>query len=337
MSRVRLEDIAKILNVSKVTVSKALRDYPDISEEMKKKVHKIAQEVGYTPNFIARNLSAHKTNTIGLVIPDVSNLYFSHIIHGIIDYASECNYQIILTVSRENEEIEKNNILTLISMRVDGLLISISQNAQNLNIIEMVKHADIPLVFFDRHIENADYHVVEEDNFGGAFKATEYIIEQGYTRVAHLAGSLKTSIGRARKAGYEAALEKNNLPIRDEYIYECGFSKEGGFAGMNQLLSLSDPPEAVFTVCGPVSVGAYDSAKEHNIKIPQDIGIVGFGFSEFTNLLTPPLTIMSEQPKILGQSAVELLVKTIDNPSAKVQHIIQPLNLEVHGSIIPKQ
>ena len=231
MSRVRLEDIAKILNVSKVTVSKALRDYPDISEEMKKKVHKIAQEVGYTPNFIARNLSAHKTNTIGLVIPDVSNLYFSHIIHGIIDYASECNYQIILTVSRENEEIEKNNILTLISMRVDGLLISISQNAQNLNIIEMVKHADIPLVFFDRHIENADYHVVEEDNFGGAFKATEYIIEQGYTRVAHLAGSLKTSIGRARKAGYEAALEKNNLPIRDEYIYECGFSKEGGFAG----------------------------------------------------------------------------------------------------------
>jgi len=335
MSQVKLDDIAKILHVSKVTVSKALRDYPDISTEMKKRVRKVAADLNYRPNYIARNLSSKQTHTIGVVVPDVSNIFFSYAVHSIVDYASEQNYQTILTVSRENEEIERKNIDSLLSMRVDGLIVSVSQDTKDKHIFEMVKKTETPLVFFDREIKNMEFSSVVYDNFKGSFDAIEFIIQQGYTKIAHLGGYLNTNIGKERWEGCRAALDTHHVPVNDEWIIHKGFNKSDGYEGFMELYNNGNLPEVIFTVNGHVAGGAYKAIKKVGLKIPQDIGIMGYGFNEYTNSFYPPLTIMSEKPELLGKRAMELLLEEINETRISgPQKIVLPLDLEIHDSII---
>lgn len=334
MSQIKLDDIAKMLNVSKVTVSKALRDYPDISSAMKERVKKVAKELGYRPNYIARNLSSKKSYIIGVVVPDMSNIFYSYAVNGIIDYASTRNYQTILAISRENEKIEKKNIDSLLSMQVDGLLVSVSENTKDIEIFEIVKKTNTPLVFFDRELKGIGFSSVSYDNFKGSYDAIEFLIQQGYTKIAHLGGYLSTSIGKERWEGYKAALEAHNIPINDDWIIHKGFNKIDGYEGFKELYQKKSHPEVIFTVNGHVAGGAYRAIKESGLAIPDDIGIIGFGFNEYTNSFYPPLTIMSEKPELLGKKAIELLLKQLRNLNkSKPKKIILPLELEIHNSI----
>ncbi len=333
MVRATLKDIAKILNVSKVTVSKALRDFPDISLEMKKRAKQVAEELGYTPNYIARNLSIKKTYTIGVVVPDIANLFFATAIHGIINSASEKDYQIILTVSMENDEIEKKNIKKLLSMRCDGLIISISQNTSDLEIFKAIRKLEIPVVFFDRVLDGLGFSSVVSNDRAGAIIAVEYLIKSGYTKIAHLAGSSKTEIGKERCIGYKIALQKHGIPIRKEWIIEGGFNKKDGYEGFKKLYENNKLPEVIFTANGLIAAGIYTGIKEVGMSIPEDISVMGFGYNEFTNFLSPPLTIMCEKPGILGSKAMDLLAEELENPDiSKPRRIVVPLELEVHKS-----
>jgi LacI family transcriptional regulator len=322
MINVRQLDIAKKLNISRVTVSKALRDHPDISQAMKKKIIIIARQMGYVPNQIARQLNSRRTFTIGIVIPDLENSFFSYIADSMIDYATEHNYHVILTVSREKSDIERKNIENLIGMRVDGLLVCLSQETTDRQVFKTVKKMKIPLVFFDRAFEDMKFsRVIFNDNLG-ATNSINSILREGYTKIANFAGYSSTNIGKERTDGYIETLSKNKIPIRKEWTLESGFELKDGYESFKKLNNSGDIPEIIFTVNDRVALGAYKAAKEAGFRIPEDIGILGFGFNEITDFFDPQLTVINQDPRKMGFQAMKLLISEIEKKAKPGQSII---------------
>jgi len=322
MINIRQSDIAKELNVSRVTVSKALRDHPDISPGMKKNVIKTANKMGYVPNLIARQLNSRRTFTIGIVVPDIENSFFSYVVDTMIDYATEHNYYSILTVSREKENIEKENINNLIRIRVDGLLVCLSQETTDRQVFKTVKKMKIPLVFFDRSFENMKFSRVVFNDKPGAVNSLNRIIREGYTKIAAFAGYLKTSIGKERMEGFIEALSKNKIPIYKEWILEGGFELKDGYESFKKLNISGNLPEVIFAVNDRVALGAYKAARDSGLMIPEDIGIFGFGYNEITDFFDPPLTVINQDPRKMGIEAIKLLINEIENKTKKVQRKI---------------
>lgn len=332
MPNVTQSDIAKELNVSRITVSKALNDHSDISVDMKRRVKETAERLGYIPHFHARNLQSKKTQTIGVVVPDVSNSFFSFVIHGIMDAAQESGHHIILTVSRENAAIEKQNIMNLLSMRVDGLLVAVSNETTNASIFETVKRTETPLVFFDRVIKNSNFSSVGINDYKAAVDLVQHLVNCGYRKIAHLAGNRKIQIGRDRCRGYTDVLTSNNLEQRREWLIEGGLTRTAGYNGCKQLLTCSELPEAIYVANDRIAQGAYSALQEAGLQIPNDIGIAGFGHVEFAELLSPALSIINVSPHSLGQQAMKLLVKEINNPDLKKRHIKIAADLQIKDS-----
>ena len=312
MINIRQSDIAKQLNVSRVTVSKALRDHPDISPAMKKKIGLAASKMGYVPNLIARQLNSRRTFTIGIVVPDLENSFFSYIVDSMIDCATEHNYYVILTVSREKGNIEKRNIENLIGMRVDGLLVCLSQETTDKQVFTTVDKMKIPLVFFDRAFDNMKFSRVVFNDKLGAVNILNRIILEGYTKIAHFAGFSKTNIGRERYEGFVEALSENKIPIHKDWIIEGGFEMKDGYESFKKLNTLGNLPEVLFTVNDRVALGVYKAAKEAGLRIPEDIGIFGYGFNEITDFFDPQLTIINQDPRKMGTEAMKLLIDEIE-------------------------
>lgn len=334
MQQITQKDIARELGVSRITVSKALSGSPDISLKMREKVRLVARKKGYIPNHMARNLQRHKTNTVGVVVPDVSNSFFSFAIDGIMDMASKHGYHVMLTVSRENADTEQENIITLLSHRVDGLLVAISKDTHNSAIFKTVKKMDIPLVFFDRAIEGLGLSSVGIDDREAAAELVEYVIRCGYTKIAHLAGCPTIAIGRERRAGYEDALRKYKVPLKDGWIIAGGFDKTSGYDGFRRLQKLGGLPEVIFAANDRIAQGAYKAIKEAGLQIPDDIGVVALGHEEFAEILSPPLTIMHSSPDVIGREAMNMLVEDIGKRTGrKARHIILKAVLKLHGSL----
>jgi LacI family transcriptional regulator len=319
MVNTRQSDIAKELNISRVTVSKALRDHPDISMAMKKKINIVARKMGYVPNLIARQLNSRRTFTIGIVVPDLENSFFSYVVDSMIDYATAHNYYVILTVSREKENIERQNIENLIGMRVDGLLVCLSQETTDRQVFTTVGKMKIPLVFFDRAFENMKFSRVVFNDKPGAANSMNSIIGEGYTRIANFAGYSKTNIGKERTEGFIEALSKYKIPVRKDWILEGGFELKDGYESFKKLTSSGNLPEVIFTVNDRVALGAYKAAKEAGLRIPEDIGIFGFGFSEITDFFDPQLTVINQDPRKMGLEAIKLIISEIEKKTKRGQ------------------
>ena len=314
-SQITLSDIAARLKVSKVTVSKALRDHPDIGAETKQRVRQLAEKLAYTPNTAARNLSSRRTHTIGLVVPKIAHFFFSSVIESVYDTAFENNYEIILTVSQEDATREIKHLKTLLSMRVDGLLISVSQQTQDTAIFELVKKKGVPLVFFDRVIEGLNCSTVTVDDREGTARLVEQAIAAGYTKIAHLAGFSHTNIGRERCAGFRAAMQKHGLPVREDWVVTGGFSEDYGYKALQQLHRANHLPEIIVAVTYPVALGVYAAAKDLGLKIPDDLDVVCFGDSTTNRFISPSLTCVSQPTEKLGRRAMEILLEEIKNPA----------------------
>jgi len=305
------QDIAEKLNVTRITVSKALRNHPDISSEMKQRVQQVVEEMGYSPNLVARQLTQRKTFTIGVVLPDLENSFFAYITDSIIDAATEHNYHVIVTVSRENAEIESQNIQNLAGMRVDGLLICISQHTSDIQIFNFIKKLNIPVVFFDRAIENIGFRSVVFDDKTGALVAIQQLVSAGYTKIAHFAGYSTLDIGRKRIEGYRDALENNNISATENWIIEGGYEIADGYSAFEKLLSSGPLPEIIFAVNDRVALGAYKAIRNAGLRIPHDIGVVGYGFNETAQNLSPSLAIINQNPREMGKMAVNMLIDEI--------------------------
>ncbi len=319
MVNIRQSDIAKELNISRVSVSKALRDHPDISKSMKKRIIETAGRMGYVPNLIARQLNSRRTFTIGIVVPDLENSFFSYVVDSMIDYATEHNYYVILTVSREKEKIERQNIENLIGMRVDGLLVCLSQETTDKQVFTKVAKMKIPLVFFDRAFENLKFSRVVFNDKPGAKVSLERIIREGYTRIGHFAGYSETNIGKLRNEGFVETLSKNKLRVRKEWIIKGGFELKDGYDSFKKLYGSGSLPEIIFTVNDRVALGVYKAAKEAGLRIPEDIGIFGYGFSEITDFFDPQLTVINQDPRKMGFEAARLLIREVEGVTKKGQ------------------
>ena len=315
MNHITQKDVAQALNVSRITVSKALRNHPDISDKMKKQVLEAVKAMGYTPNLIAKQLTTRKTLTLGIVVPDLENSFFSFAIDSIIDAAAARDYHVILTVSRENEQSERKNIENLIGMRVDGLLVCVSQTTSDPEIFEYIRKFNTPLVFFDRVLEGLGFSTVVFNDRQGAIDAMDEVIQAGYKSIAHFAGYTSLSIGRERCEGYKSALLKNGIPIKNEWIIEAGYEVEDGYRSFMKLFASGNLPEIILAVTDRVALGAYKAIRKYGLDIPGDIGIIGYGFSETAQLFSPTLTIINQDPRKMGHVAVNTLIDEIlDGP-----------------------
>jgi len=340
-SHVTLEDIAKKLHVSRVTVSKALRGHSDISDETAKKVRRIAKELGYSPNYMARNLSSRRSNMLGFVVPKIAHFFFGSMIEAVYNTAFENNYETILTVSQENEEREKKHIETLISMRVDGIIISISQETRNLDIFQWVKKMGVPLLFVDRMPEPTlpGFSTVLIDDRQGTHNAVEHaIVNAGHRKLGFIGGGNPwVNIGKNRLLGFQDALRSHSVPIRPEWVIPGGFGTKDGYEGFMQLHRQGILPEFIFAATYPVALGVYEAAKKLGLNIPDDIDIMCFGDSDMSHLLSPALSCVNQPTRELGMTAVHTILEVIrSHEKQKERHIVIPAGLTLRDTCKPR-
>ena len=331
--RIRLSDIADRLKITKVTVSKALRDHPDISRATRALVKKTAEEMGYSPNYLARSLSSRKTRTIGVVVPKIAHSFFSSIIDAIQSHATDEDYGVILAVSNENSDLERQHIERLLAMRVDGLLVSVSQQAADPEIYRMVRTMGVPLVFFDRRLDGESFSSVTVDDFEGARRAVDRLIRSGYRKIAHIAGSDDTAIGRHRRAGYEAALRENGITVYEPWIATGGFDEQHGYDACRQFLALPELPEVIFAVSFPAGLGARAALRESGLT--DRIELISFGAGGFDEFYMYPHYCIQQPTREMGRKAVELLLQEIraqeEGEEASPQHLMLETRLMVPG------
>ncbi len=312
-NQVTIKDIARELGISPSTVSRALKDHPDISVKTKKAVNELAEKLNYQPNIVALNLRQRKTNTIGVIIPELVHFFFSTVISGIESVAYEAGYSVILAQSNESYEREKTDIKALFNSRVDGMLLSISRETTNYDHIESILSKGVPIVFYDRMYANPNTSKVIVDDYVGAKEAVSHLIEQGCKRIAHLEATPGISISEDRKRGYFDALKENNIPIKDNLIIECpNASLEEAKKATKKLLSLTPIPDAIFANNDMLAMGAMMAVKEKGLRIPEDVALMGFSNWFFSQLMDPPLSSVDQPGFEMGQEAARLLIRQIE-------------------------
>ncbi len=332
--KVRLVDIADRLGLTKVSVSKALRDHSDISAETRALVKKTALEMGYTPNLVARSLSSHRSHTLGVVVPKIAHTFFSSVIEAVQEEATRRGYGIVLAVSSEKAALERQHIERLLSMRVDGLLVSVSAEAPDLDIYARVRQMGVPLVFFDRNIGGLGFGSVTVDDRAAARQAVEHAIGLGHRDIVHIAGTDAVGIGRERRAGYEDALRAHGIPVREELIVKGGFDAWYGYRATRDLLARGVEPRAVFAVTQPVGIGVHGALVEAGLA--GSVYLVSFG-DEVISAFAPISNAYVRQPtREMGLRAVAMLVEQVENgvwPAGGEQHEVLGVELVTDPSL----
>jgi DNA-binding LacI/PurR family transcriptional regulator len=313
MAPATIKDLARELKLSPSTVSRALRDHPDISPKTKKRVVSLANKLDYHPDSIAQSLQTKKTKTIGVIVPEIKQPFFASVINGIEELAYAAGYTIIVCQSNETADREVLVTRSLGSHRVAGLLVSLSRSTENLDHFKVLQRRGVPIVFFDRVSKDIEASKVVVDDYKGAFDVVEHLIKSGYKRIAHLAGPKNLSISKFRLKGYTDALQQGNLPLDDSMVVYGGLDDTDGIVGFQKLLHLKTLPDAIFAVNDPVATGAFVMIKEHGMKIPDDIAIAGFSNTYMTSLLEPPLTTVEQPSYEIGKTAAQLLMEQINS------------------------
>ncbi|WKZ58096.1 MAG: LacI family DNA-binding transcriptional regulator [Cyclobacteriaceae bacterium] len=312
-NQVTIKDIARELGISPSTVSRALKDHPDISPDTKKAVNELAEKLNYQPNIVALSLRQSKTNTIGVIIPEIVHFFFSTVISGIEDVAYSAGYNVILAQSNESQTREISDIKALFNSRVDGMLMSVSRETTNFDHIESMLAKGVPIVFFDRVYDTGQASKIIVDDFTGAKEATLHLIDQGCKRIAHIEGPPNLEISKQRLEGYKEALKEHNMPFNKELVAICpsGTIEEGKKA-TEKLLSLKNPPDAIFATNDPAAMGAMQAIKAKGLKMPDDVALVGFSNWFFSSLMDPPLSSVDQPGFEMGQEAAKLLIRQIE-------------------------
>lgn len=323
-----LIDIARLLNVSASTVSRALHDHPSISAETKQAVVELAKQLNYQPNLLALSLLTRKTNAIGIIVPEITSFYFATVINGVQDMVEASGYNLMISQSNESFEQEKKLIHDLSLVRVDGFLISPSSQTTCYDHFDKLKDNDVPIVIFDRDCIGYEADKVLVDDYDGALQAVEYLIKTGCKRIAHITGPNNLSVSRHRLAGYTDALKRNGVEFQhDLVVNSSGFSPDHGIEPTRALLDLKNPPDAIFAVNDGVAIGAMAVIKELGRKIPEDISVVGFDDEPYSSYFTPSLTSVWQPVYDMGMLSAKILLNrfTSKNQEANYrQEILKP-------------
>lgn len=308
-----IADIAKKLKTTSGTVSRALNNHPAISEKTRKKVLRAAERLNYRRNNIASSLRLNKTGIIGVIIPSAEINFFGSVVHGIESLANQHGYNVLIYQSNESMEHEKKGIETLLHARVDGIMVSMAKQTMEYSHFLDVKKAKVPIVFFDRAIDNLQIDSVVINDYKGAFMATRHLIENGYKRIAHIAGPQHISIFKARLEGYKAALKAHGIKYNKNLVVMGDVSIESGKNATKKFLQLKKPPDAVFAVEDFTALGVLKELKKNHVSIPDEFGVIGFANEQFGEHITPSLSTVDQQTVNMGKEAFSLMLKLIES------------------------
>ncbi len=293
-------------------MSRALKDHPEISAETRRQVQQLASSVNYRPNALALSLRRSKSNTIGVVIPEMVHHFFSTVISGIDDYAFSKGYNTMLCQTNEDPDREMRNIQALLDSRVDGLLISVSKNTKSAERLQQLIDSGFPVTFFDRVCEDVVTHKVITDDFEGGRIATRHLIRIGCRNIAHLSSPESLAIGRLRREGYATALQEAGYPVEPRFIIEAD-SSEQLLAASEQLITVAPEIDGIFATNDATAIAAIQILQRNGYKVPEDIAVIGFGDGPITELVSPTLSTVIQKGYNIGHEAARMLISQIDD------------------------
>jgi LacI family transcriptional regulator len=321
---VTMLDIARDLNVSVVTVSKALRNQGKISASTRRRVLRRAKALNYQTNWIARSLVTRRTYTIGLLLPDFTHPFFAEIAKAVAETVRPHGYHVIVSYFEEDAGMERTEAESLLARQVDGMIVASAQPGGRVQMFEGIRQRKVPFVLIDRPIAGMRASFVGVDNEAIGRLATTHLIEQGCRRIAHLRGPA-LGIAAARLSGYRRALRKHSLTIFPRYVVEARYDDRSGYQAMRKLLRTATLPDGVFCYNDPVAIGAMRAILEAGLKIPADIAVVGAGNVHYSDLLTVPLTTVDQSTHEIGSRAAELLLRQIGSKQTRPKKVwIEP-------------
>lgn len=304
-----IKDIANVLNISAAAVSKALHDDPRISKKTKKAVRQVAKNLNYQPNHLASALRKGKSNLVGVIVPRTNSNFFSSVIQNMEEVLNKEGYNIIITQSNESYKKECDNIDTLLFTQVDGIIASMANETVDLNYYEKIKLKGVPLILFDRGENDLNVDYIGINDYDSSHMIVNHLVEQGCKRIAHIGGYRHTRIFNNRIRGYVDALKKHNLPLDNELLIESSLTTQDGRENMLQLLALEDRPDAVYVAGDYAALGALQVLNENNIKIPDEMALVGFGNEPFSAMVTPSITSVNQHSAEIGKQAAKVFLE----------------------------
>lgn len=339
---ITIKDIAKALNISTSTVSRALTDSYKISEVIRRKVQDYARENNYRPNLVAQSLRNNKSRSIGISIPSIPNSFFAEVLNGIESVAHDKNYHVFITQSLESYKREKENLEHLLWRSVDGFLISVSTETESIEHLEKIISQKLPVVFFDRVTDAIKTHQVIADNSDASYKATKHLLENGYRRIAHITSSPNISITKERLAGYYRALAEANIEVKEEWVKYCyhgGMELDEVETAIDELLRLEKAPDAIVAASDRITISTMALLQKKNKKIPEDAAVVGFTNFSAPEIFHPSLTTVKQPAFEIGKMAAELLIKLIESkrPVTGFEKIVLPAELTIRDSTKKKR
>ena len=329
---VTLEDIARALNVSKMTVSRAINNHPEISRATRERILETARKMNYRPNQFARALTTHQSYLIGIVVPDLMHSYFAEICRGVETHARPVGYQNLICSTEEEPQKEQDEIEALLS-RTDGLIVASAMSAMEAKFYRQLLGDGAKIVLIDRVLNGLRCSAVTTDDVQVGILATEHLIKLGHRKIGHLRGThVSTSV--QREEGYRRALTKARLKVNKNLVRDCGFTEPDGYRAMKEWIASGDLPTAIFAANDPAAIGAMAAMNDAGLKVPDDVAFVGAGSIHYGDMLRVPLTTVGWSTAKMGQSAAELLLESIRDKKKppKPRRIVVPPELVVRQS-----
>ncbi|REJ10327.1 LacI family DNA-binding transcriptional regulator [Halobacillus trueperi] len=325
----KMSDVAKLAGVSTATVSRVLRNPDTVTPSTKEKVLEAINQLNYQPNMLARHFRRTETNTILVLVPNISNTVFSEIVGGIEEEAAQNGYRVLLRNTNNQLENEYASIEHLKQRQVDGMIM-LSPKLDEETLIE-ISH-QYPIVLATAHLETPTIPFVSIDNVGSSEKATEHLIRLGHRWVAHISGPMYSLISRNRYEGYQNAMKKHGLNPEDKFVREGEFTYESGYEHMLDLLSQKEVPTAVYAASDDMAIGAINAANELGVKVPEDLAVVGFDNIKFASMFNPSLTTIAQPLHGMGQRSMELLLKKLNGEAISQTEHVLPDKLIIRNS-----
>ncbi len=347
MAYTTLEDIAKRAGKSIATVSRVLNGKADsgirIGEETRRLIEEIARELNYRPNYNARHLKKRGSRVIGLLIPDIMQIYFNEICYHLSRRLDERGYDLLLSHSYEEAKPERRALETILSRRVDGIIVAPASGKENLSLLREIRNEGIPLILLDRYFPGEEFHSVVTDDTEGSYKLTMHLLERGAKRVAFICGNRSTSVTIERLAGYRKAFAEAGISVDEKLIIESGYFNRDGYEAAFSLIERglvakggAKKIDAIMGVNDDVAIGALKALWEYGLRVPDDVMVAGYGDERYSGLLKVPLTSVKQPTEFIADAAYRLLMQLLDNKikekSAKSINIRIPCKLVARES-----
>jgi LacI family transcriptional regulator len=309
--KITIKDIAKKLGVNASTVSRALNGKPGVSAQLREKIIQLAEKMGYLPDLTAMGLKKGQTKIIGVLIPDISNPFFAYTVRGMEKVLRPIGYHLLLCSTNEDPDQEVENLRTLASQKVEGILAAPVDSGGNRTIYKKIAESGIPLVFFDRIVPNVDVSYVITDNESGVRELVTYLYKSGHRTIGIMTLRARSFTGKERLNGVLKACKELGITVQNEWIIDGESSEEGGYRAAKRFFSLCRKPTALIVSNNLMMLGVMKVIKEIGLKVPQDISLVSFDDSHWNEIFEPPITCVAQEPEQMGLIAATLLINNI--------------------------